>query len=84
MTHYAQDPNSVRVDFWQRGLYGRMKWKYTEAVIWPSELYGTYLIHDAFRQVLKAHLGTRMKGLVATCLEPYHEHSHPISMVIDW
>lgn len=84
MTHYAQDPNSVRVDFWQKNLRGGLKWKYTEAVVWPTEMYHADLIHEAFRQALKAHLGQRMKGLVAICLEPYHEHSHPISMVIDW
>jgi hypothetical protein len=83
MSYYSEDPASVRVDFFT--TYG--KWKYTEAVKWTGEWKGDSLIHDQFIKSLKDHLGEekpRLKGLRAICLEPYHEHSHPISVMVDW
>jgi hypothetical protein len=69
----------VRVDFFKPSG----KWCYTEAVKWTGDYNG--LIHKAFEQSLRDHLGpihptgnTRLAGLRAVCLEPYHEHSHPI------
>jgi hypothetical protein len=45
------------------------------------------LIHDAFKQSLKDHLvkedgRVRFAGMQAICLEPYHEYSHPISIIV--
>lgn len=82
MSHYSEHEDSVRVDFFNE--YG--KWKYTEAVRWTGEFH-TGLIHDEFIKSLKEHLGAskpRLRGLRAICLEPYHAHSHPISVLIDW
>lgn len=42
------------------------------------------LIHDAFLQSLKDHFGDkpRLVDMQAVCLEPYHEYSHPISIIV--
>jgi len=85
VSNYSDDESSVRVDFFT--TYG--KWKYTEAVKWTGgwSKETSPLIHDAFIQSLKDHLGQtspRLKGLRAICLEPYHELSHPISVMVDW
>ncbi len=87
MSHYSDKTESVRVDFFKESG----KWGYTEAVIWT----GSYryeekrqLMHDAFAESLIAHLrdeqgNVRHRGMTAVCLEPYHEHSHPIMMAVD-
>lgn len=81
MSHYSDDPAMVRVDFFT----DTGKWKYTEAVKWTGEWKSPSLIHDEFLKSLKDHLPDgRLRGLRAICLEPYHEHSHPISILIDW
>ena len=46
------------------------KWGYTEAVIWT----GSYRYDKG---------NVRHRGMTAVCLEPYHEHSHPIMMTVD-
>jgi hypothetical protein len=87
MSNYSDDAASVRVDFFKESG----KWYCTEAVKWPEGLYfakiasGQYnLIHDAFRKALDDHFGNkpRLKGMRAICLEPYHENSHPISIIV--
>jgi hypothetical protein len=78
MTHYSNNERSVRVDFWKSSG----KWYCTEAVQWIG-LYRNESIHMAFARSLKEHLGERLKDMVATCLEPYHEHCHPISMRVE-
>jgi hypothetical protein len=93
---FTEDDSMVRVDFFDVRERG-MKWKYTEGVKWltyqsthdrngepqPDGL----LIHDAFEEALEEHLtkpdGTkRMVGMMAVCLEPVHEHAHPIAMLV--
>jgi len=74
-----------RVDFWKESG----KWYTTEAVEFgPQGFDGDApLIHDCFREYLIKHFGKpRLVGMRATCLEPYHKNSHPISLVIkeDW
>lgn len=82
--HYSDKPESVRVDFWKPSG----EWYSTEAVIWTGQ-YRDQLIHYSFAQSLRDHLtvegrdGLRMSGMSATCLKPYHEHSHPISMMVE-
>lgn len=87
MSNYSDDAASVRVDFFKESG----KWYCTEAVVWLEGLYfgrskegEINLIHDAFRKSLDAHFGgrPRLRGMRAICLEPYHEHSHPISIVV--
>lgn len=91
MSHYSNSADSVRVDFWKisnaHGLH--LKWGYTEAVKWIGEWGKDSDIFREFAIALEAHLRRnhmgeyRMRGLLATCLEPYHEHAHPISLEVD-
>lgn len=82
MSHFSDIPNDVRVDFFK--VTG--KWKYTERMFWPASLWSKeILIHEAYANALYHHLkkpegGHRMDGLVAVCLSPYHEISHPLMM----
>ena len=86
MGNYSDKGNSVRVDFFKESG----KWYLTEAVLWH-----TYkgsgedgmLIHTAFAEALRTHLiqpdfKLRLNGMTAICLEPYHEHAHPITFKV--
>lgn len=82
---YTEDETMVRVDFFRDSG----KWYCTEAVKWHT--FGTekgkegVLIHDAFVEALVKHLGfknPRLNRMTAICLEPYHQHGHPLSLVI--
>ena len=70
----------VRVDFWKESG----KWYETEMVEWLKD---GELIHDQFKASLKAHLREngrfRLSDMRATCLEPDHTHSHPISTIVN-
>ena len=79
MSHYSDDPAMVRVDFFKESG----KWYTTEAVKWTGG-YKDCLIHDAFAQSLRDHFAEkrRLSDMRAICLEPYHEHSHPISLKV--
>lgn len=91
---YTQDDSMVRVDFFNPRSGGGGKWYCTEAVKWliydsthdqhgaPQE--GGKLLEDAFREALDAHFGDRprLNGMLAVCLEPYHQHGHPITMMV--
>lgn len=82
---YTNNPAMVRVDFFKESG----KWSTTEAVKWTGAYFGGpnrfdyphARIHDAFRQSLADHLGDsrRLAGMLAVCLEPYHEFAHPIT-----
>ncbi len=90
MSHYSDDPAMVRVDFWKSSG----KWYTTEAVKWSGKWHGsikdgictqqeTQYIFDAFAQSLREYFKDnpdRLSDMDATCLEPYHEHSHPIQL----
>ena len=76
--NYSDDESSVRVDFWKPSG----KWYTTEAVKWTGG-YKDVLIHDAFAKSLRDHFAdhpNRLSDMTATCLEPYHEFSHPIQL----
>lgn len=89
---FTMDEGMVRVDFFK--LSG--KWYTTEAVKWitywsPRSKYlrgdqTGLLIHDAFKEALKAHLWNeedqryRLSDMEAVCLEPYHEGAFPLMM----
>lgn len=80
MSNYSNDPAMVRVDFWKPSG----KWYTTEAVKWTAPWKGSeVLIHDGFKKSLKDHFKNdpeRLSDMDATCLEPYHEYSHPIKL----
>ena len=74
---YSEDNRMVRVDFFKSNY----EWYCTEAVKWTGGwLSGHEDVHEAFRKSLRDHFkGTnRLSGMIAVCLEPYHEHAHPI------
>jgi hypothetical protein len=74
---YSDDPAMVRVDFFKPSG----KWYETEAVKWTGEWKGSVQpIHEAFAQSLHEHLGDRLSDMDAVCLNPYHEHKHPIQI----
>jgi len=79
--HYSDKPNSVRVDFFKLPSY---KWYATEQLNWTR--YTTKLeddielIHTTFARLLHEQIH-RYHGMLAVCLEPYHEHAHPLCIV---
>lgn len=80
MSHYSDNEESVRVDFFKPSG----KWYCTEAVIWTGTYAGDkQAIHDAFAKSLRYHFADcpyRLSDMDAVCLEPYHEYSHPIQL----
>lgn len=72
---YSSDPASVRVDFFRPSG----KWYTTEAVYWVGWKKENP-IHEAFAKSLQEHLGSRLDGMTAVCLHPYHELAHPIML----
>lgn len=78
---YSADENMVRVDFFRESG----KWYCSEAVKWTGEWTGKSSILDEFARSLIQHLrdgGIRLSEMTAVCLEPYHEHSHPLMMTV--
>lgn len=70
--NYTDDDSMVRVDFFKP----TGKWYTTEAVKWLY--FSKVSIHESFAESLRVHLGTRLSDMDAICLDPYHEHSHPV------
>ena len=75
---YVEDDRMVRVDFFKESG----KWYCTEAVMWTGSY--TDLIHSSFEESLADHFDrvVRLVGMTAICLEPYHQHAHPISLIV--
>lgn len=80
MSNYTSDERSCRVDFWKESG----KWYTTEAVIFSDSEFNSKDIHGSFKKALKEHFNgnVRMEDMRATCLEPYHAYSHPISLIV--
>ena len=68
----------VRVDFFKP----EGKWYATEQIEW-LHCKGTMQVHDAFIRSLISQVNGRYSGMTAVCLEPYHEHAHPV-MLLNW
>lgn len=87
---YCEDDSMVRVDFFRPSG----KWYCTEAVKWLTFCgmhdQGGLSPVEAFVEALASHLGkteTRMDGMLAVCLHPYHQFAHPVSIIVggpDW
>jgi len=80
MPGYSADDSMVRVDFFKESG----KWYMTEAVKFID--YARDDIQAAFRDSLREHFKdnpSRLKGMTAVCLEPYHKWAHPL-MIKDW
>jgi len=76
---YTEDEDMIRVDFFKSSG----KWYCTEAVKWTGSYFvkNGDLIHEAFAKSLREHLKDgRLKEMTAICLEPYHEHAHPLML----
>ncbi|MFX0184074.1 MAG: hypothetical protein ACFE95_13410 [Candidatus Hodarchaeota archaeon] len=76
---YIADDSYVRVDFFKPSG----KWYTTESVKWTGEWSKDEggLIHDEFAKSLRDHFASnpdRLSDMIAICLKPYHELSHPI------
>jgi len=79
MSNYTENPNSCRVDFFRPNG----KWYATEAVIFRGEDYAKGSVHLALRHALHDSVVSRYQEMTTVCLEPYHQHSHPVSLVWD-
>lgn len=76
MTNYCKDPAVVRVDIFKPSG----KWHTTEEVMF-LRYRGDIL--SAFTESLHKAVGSRYSGMVAVCLEPYHENAHPLMVTLD-
>ena len=54
------------------------KWYCTEAI--DMDGYYTGLVHECVARAIFKSCGTRLSSMTIVCLEPYHEHAHPIMM----
>ena len=83
MSNFTTDESMVRVDFWKESG----KWYDTVALKWDrysakSELNGSIeTVHETFKRCLKEQFGQSYIDMRATCIEPYHENSHPVSLI---
>ena len=73
---FSTDPEMVRVDIFKPSG----KWYTTIALKWIG--YKDVLIHEAFESSMKIQHPNNWDGMTAVCLDPYHEHSHPLMIVI--
>jgi hypothetical protein len=77
---FSTDESIVRVDFFKSSG----KWYTTEAVKWTGDYYSSGGgIHEQLKKSLRDHFkGTpaAFSDMDAICLEPYHEHSHPLML----
>jgi len=79
MTHYSEDPSHVRVDIFKPSG----KWYTTVEICWDRYLTyedGKYeSIGDTFDRICREKGWHEVfDGMIAVCLEPYHEHAHPL------
>ena len=82
---YIEDEAMVRVDFFRKGS---CKWCTTAGIKWLT--YETepgkepISIHEAFREALQnSWYADKLDDCFAVCLEPYHQHAHPL-ILWDW
>lgn len=92
---YSTEENMVRVDFFKKSgkwyVTEAVKFLYYFTPGSPHSRAGGSemdIVH-AFEESLRAHLkdkeggdGLRLAGMTAVCLEPYHEHAHPLMLTV--
>lgn len=75
---FTKNNNMVRVDFFR----DTGKWYATNEMVWDryhSTVNGGFeYLQETFCRCLRQHFGEYYKGMTAVCLEPHHEHSHPV------
>ena len=74
---FTTDEEMVRVDFFKPSG----KWYATEEMKWTGSYDSGYL-PDVYRMLLWKTFGKRFQGLFAVCLEPYHQHAHPLCVAM--
>ena len=74
---YSSNPAHVRVDFFKPSG----KWYASEQLEWRH--YEGMTLQDAFIRSLQSQFNGKYSGMTAVCLEPYHEHAHPV-MIHNW
>lgn len=76
MSNFSEHEDLVRVDFFKPSG----KWVTTREM---QFLAYSGDIHDWFRRSINSMKGSSgYQGLTAVCLEPYHEHAHPIMLKV--
>ena len=81
MSYYSNDPAMVRVDFWKESG----KWYATEQIEFAeyNDPDMWKVLEEGIRKKLTRDNGRiAYAGMRATCLAPYHVHSHPISLIV--
>lgn len=71
---FTTEEYMVRVDFFKPSG----KWYTTEAVEWTGDFHG--IIGEEFAKSLRVHFRdhpTRLAGMTAVCLHPFHAHPFP-------
>lgn len=74
MSHYSENPAHCRVDIFKPSG----KWYMTITL----DLTGLYE-HNDIHEAIKMAGGPKLEldlGWTAVCLDPYHQHSHPIML----
>lgn len=69
---YSDNSCMVRVDFFKPSG----KYYTTEAVDFSGLYHGSTV--ENFERGLSRHLGDRLSGMTAVCIEPYAEHAYPV------
>lgn len=75
---YSSDSRMVRVDFFKESG----KWYTTEEMNWDryhsKDSDGNIeLVDETFERCLNEQFHESFKGMIAICLEPYHENAFP-------
>lgn len=76
---YNSDDSMVRVDFFRESG----KWYTTEEMKWDRWSMkladgSTELVDETFERCLNQEFGDSFRGMIAICLEPYHENAFPL------
>jgi hypothetical protein len=81
---FTANENMVRVDFFKPSG----KWYTTEEMNWDKYISGSNIdgnyehIIDTFKRCVAEQFQGYFNGMRAVCLEPYHEYSHPLMIVV--
>jgi hypothetical protein len=81
MSNYVDDPYSCRIDIFKPS--GR--WYSTESIRFREDDYFNKDIFKAFKNALDDYnIKDYGDGYFVVCLDPYHENSHPLHMIINF
>ena len=69
---FSTDVEQVRVDVF------RPSGKWSATVALRFDTYKDELIHDVLERCMREQYPEYASGYILVCLDPYHEHSHPL------